>query len=358
MEVAMADIQNDIDIEEKFLSEEDDTPILPPENIFTYTEQRSCYDIYRMLKESELCKDPYYQRNVVWKNPQMTRFIDSLIKRLPIPSLCFSLDSNERYYIIDGKQRTTTILEFLKENSDWQLSELDDIDPRISGKTVKEIKDNEPTIYSAIKNVTLPINMVKCDYSKKNNMEYIYKIFHRLNTGGVSLNNQEIRNCIYAGDLIDLLNECNNNSNWKTWLPQIAEDNRLKGQERILVFFACFDSLDNYGNKLNAFLNDYAYEHKQPEEKWVSDKKLLFKKTIAIAKNIQLTANKNVYIDAVLYGIAKNIDVCSQMDNATLQNKYTELMSTPYFEASKLSQGTTKHLSDRLESAEKIFGTI
>jgi hypothetical protein len=30
-------------------------------------------------------------------------------------------------------------------------------------------------------------------------MEYLFTIFHRLNTGGMKLNNQEIRNCIFNG---------------------------------------------------------------------------------------------------------------------------------------------------------------
>ena len=38
-------------------------------------------------------------------------------------------------------------------------------------------------------------------------MNYIFKIFHRLNTGGKKLKNQEISNCIYSGPLNALLRD-------------------------------------------------------------------------------------------------------------------------------------------------------
>jgi uncharacterized protein with ParB-like and HNH nuclease domain len=57
---------------------------------------------------------PEFQREIVWKNPDQTRFIDSLVKQLPIPSMCFSLDYKaQKWQVIDGLQRMATIIRFL-----------------------------------------------------------------------------------------------------------------------------------------------------------------------------------------------------------------------------------------------------
>jgi uncharacterized protein with ParB-like and HNH nuclease domain len=67
-----------------------------------------------MFKQGILNIQPEFQREIVWKGPAQTRFIDSLIKQLPIPSLCFSLDyKTQRWQVIDGLQRMASIIRFL-----------------------------------------------------------------------------------------------------------------------------------------------------------------------------------------------------------------------------------------------------
>ena len=72
--------------------QEDDSFELPPPDIIAYNELRSCADLFRMYKEGILEIQPEYQREIVWTDADQTRFIDSLVKQLPIPSMCFSLD--------------------------------------------------------------------------------------------------------------------------------------------------------------------------------------------------------------------------------------------------------------------------
>ena len=125
------------ELEEKEVFE-DDNPDLPPNDIVTFNELRSCSDLVRMYKTGQLKIQPDFQRDIVWKKPAQTRFIDSLVKQLPIPSICISLDykTNKRL-VIDGLQRMQSIINFLGEDNDsWRLSKLDDVDDKISGKTV------------------------------------------------------------------------------------------------------------------------------------------------------------------------------------------------------------------------------
>jgi hypothetical protein len=82
--------------------------------------------------------------------------------------------------VIDGLQRIHSIISFLKKDN-WQLSKLEDIDSRISGKYVHEIQLKEKDIYARVQNLSIPITVLRCDYSRQNHMEYLFTIFHRLN---------------------------------------------------------------------------------------------------------------------------------------------------------------------------------
>jgi uncharacterized protein with ParB-like and HNH nuclease domain len=161
---------------------------------------------------------PEFQRDIVWKGPDQTRFIDSLIKQLPIPSMCFALDHKaQKWIVIDGLQRISTIVKFL-EGGDWKLSQLEDIEREIAGKSVAAIKTSTGPLhqyYTRVENLSVPITVLRCDFKKKAHMEYLFTIFHRLNTGGMKLNNQEIRNCIYGGALNNLLKELDEYPHWR-----------------------------------------------------------------------------------------------------------------------------------------------
>lgn len=345
--------------EEEILENSDDTNISPPSNIYSYTETRSCYDLVRMISDKDLKRDPEFQRNDVWDTVQKTRFIDSLLKKLPIPSMCFSVDSNDNYLTIDGRQRIGAILEFFsQENLDNRLSALEDIDERLSGKSLQEIRINTPEVFKTIGNFSIPINVIKCDYRRKDNLAYIYNIFHRLNTGGLKLNNQEIRNCVYQGNFLELINQCNKNEKWVLWVSNLAKNKRMKGAERILLFFCLYNELENYENKLSSFMNNFLADHQNSEEEWIMTQKNIFIQTINIASQIELNTIRNIYIDAVLYGIAKNIESCKTKSKEELQNLYKKMLNSSAFETQKLQDGTSnkKKLFDRYNTAQAIFG--
>ena len=91
LEVTMETQSNVIDIKEiegqTFF--ESDSVEVPPSDIVAYNELRSCADLFRMYREGILEIQPEFQRQIVWNNFAQTRFIDSLVKQLPIPSMCF-----------------------------------------------------------------------------------------------------------------------------------------------------------------------------------------------------------------------------------------------------------------------------
>jgi len=139
----------------------------PPPDIVAFNELRSCFDLFNLHSEGELEIQPEYQRDIVWENSDQTRFIDSLAKQLPIPSMCLSFDyKTEKRQVVDGLQRMYSIIKFLGDRK-WRFSRLDDINKAISGNTVEQLKSVDPRMYSRIKRTTLPITVLRCDLSRR-----------------------------------------------------------------------------------------------------------------------------------------------------------------------------------------------
>jgi hypothetical protein len=352
---------------EESSSNEDDQNELPPKDIVAYNELRSCADIKRMKEQSQLRVDPDFQREFVWRRADQTRFIDSLIKQLPIPSMCISYDYNsEERLVIDGRQRISTIIDFLT-NDDYRLSRLEDVDPKISGKSVKEIRAKDSAVYGRVENLVIPITVIRCDTSKANHMDYLFTIFHRLNSGGSKLNNQEIRNCIYSGAFNSLLKKSVKNTTYLNLMGITdAAGYRFAYEEQNLRFFAFYENLANYSGKLAKFLSDFMFEKEKgkrpatPEDIEALDN--LFTSVVETTKHKVLGKStlhgvSKAIIDAVLVGVAHNLAYISNLTPAQGAHLYKKLRADDLFSIDSLKENIAQksRVVNRLERAIQIF---
>lgn len=361
--------ESSTNLEEDGLStfETDDHNEQPPSDIVAYNELRSCADLFRLKQREILELQPVFQRDVVWSPLSQTRFIDSLMKGLPIPSMCFAYDrKNEHYQVIDGLQRISTITKFLDESQDWKLSREEDIEPKIAGRTVRELREGSPTLrrfYDRVENLSIPVTILRCDMSKTTHSEYIFTIFHRLNTGGVKLNNQEIRNCIFSGSFNQLLGELDSLPNWRILNKMDDKNNyRFTKQELILRLFAFHDTYQLYGGRLSKFLNEYMRKNRNPSNDFLDDKRKLFERTIDIVLNKifnRVAPDKvNVSIfEAVLVGVATNLDFLETVSNAKCDRKYKELIGSEPFSPDMLKEGLSgkPRVQERMNTAIRVF---
>lgn len=345
---------------------EDDTSETPPTDIVAYNELRSCADLERMTRDEIIDLQPEFQRDVVWKPADQTRFIDSLIKQLPIPSMCFALDhKHDTWTVIDGLQRMSAIVKFL-EGGDWRLSKLEDIDERISGKLAASFKNakhgEQKKIFDRVQNKTLPITVLRCDFSKKNHMEYLFTVFHRLNSGGSKLNNQEIRNCIFSGPLNRLLKRLDSETEWRKFNKMKDDSNyRFVKQEVILRFFAFLDRADQYNGQVGKFLNDYMHDHRNPTKSYIEEKEGIFLRVVEILAKLFPDGPSGriptAVLEALLVGMARNIDRVETKKPAELKELYDELRASSNFRDEGLAEGLSKKekVNSRLTEATKIF---
>jgi hypothetical protein len=339
----------------------------PPSDIVAYNELRSCADLFRMSEEGSLIIQPEFQRDFIWKGVDQTRFIDSLVKQLPVPSMCFAMDyKRNEWIVIDGLQRISTIIRFLR-GEDWTLSTLSDIDPSLRGRNAAALKTSrsgeQRTIYSRVQNQSLPINILRCDLSKKSHNEYIYTIFHRLNSGGLKLNNQEIRNCIFTGTLNSLLRELDQRPSWRRINHMRPDQNyRFTKQEQMLRFFAFFDQQEDYRGSIAKFLNEYMFDNRRTAETWLAAKREIFSRTVdLISAHIFVTDPLPRYpatvLEATMIGIAHNLDTAEQKTPAELQASFNKLRSHQSLSAEFLAEGLSKpdRVNSRLNAAVEAF---
>lgn len=349
--------------EEASQEESDDFSETPPSDIVAFNELRSCADLVRMYKSKQLIIKPDFQRDVVWSKPSQTRFVDSLVKQLPIPSMCLSLDykTNERL-MIDGLQRISSIINFLTDDN-WRLSNLEDIDQRISGKTIEFIKDKYDDIYSRLENLTIPVTVLRCDYSKKSHMHYLFTIFHRLNTGGNKLSNQEIRNCIFQGSFNNLLKRAVLYGNFRHLLG-LEDDKtyRFAYEEIILRFFAFEEKYESYNGKLAKFLNDYMDDNKSIDEASLSRKRHLFERTVDILflkafDGLQMPRLSKATTEGLMIGIARNLEGMEILTPVQVKQKVSDLRQDELFSVDNLKEGLSgkDKVINRLRKAIEIF---
>jgi len=201
------------------------------------------------------------------------------------------------------------------------------------------------------------------DYSKKEHANYLFTIFHRLNTGGMKLNNQEIRNCIYAGRFNDLLKELNKNAQWirlNKMKPDVSY--RFTKEELILRFFAFHDRLRDYTGYLAKFLNDYMLDHRDPPQPFLDEKRQLFRRTVELIfkrifsgkspRKLSLTL-----FEALLVGVGSNISRLEQFALPRLKTLARRLSEHEEFSEERLSEGLSKkeRVISRLSAAKKVF---
>lgn len=303
--------------ESTFYEEDRDQPI-PPNNVVAYNELRSCADLYRMFATGKLEIQPDFQREVVWKKEEQARFIDSLVKQLPIPSMCFSLDyKTQKWKVIDGLQRMSTITNFLG-TTDWKVANIEDIHDELKGKTNNALKngtEEERKIYSSVEDLSIPVTVIRCSYDEPGHMRYLFTIFNRLNSGGVRLNNQEIRNCIYSGEFNNLLKEVDrSDKNWVSVKRRIwGSMDRFRSVEVLLRALAFSAKLEEYDGNLAGFLNGFMYRmmHTKEDELSKTSEQLLF-----------MAENARHVLDALPHG-KKSLTFVEGILVALLVNKYT-----------------------------------
>ncbi|NBB52644.1 DUF262 domain-containing protein [Rhizobium sp. CRIBSB] len=216
---------------------------------------------HALRPEKELIDtDPGYQRRLRWSNKKRSLLIESLLLNIPIPSVfLFETDYNQ-YEVIDGRQRLETINSFLSNN--FALTGLE-YWPELNRKRFNDL----PAVLQRgllRRSISAVVLLAETKVIDEDGLDVRRVLFDRLNTGGIKLNPQELRNALYPGPLNALLIRlARTDAFTRVWEipPYKANEEKeppesllknplfasLADAELVLRFFALRDAITNNG---------------------------------------------------------------------------------------------------------------
>jgi len=252
---------------------------------------------------------------------------------LPVPGIFLYREPlTNRHLVVDGQQRLRTLQYFYEGlflekkfrligvRDEWDAKTYDELLP------ADKLKLDDTTIHATIFQQDEPTE------SRKS----LNFVFERINSGGIRLSPQEIRNCISEGPLLTAIGEMNADEAWRSVFGKYRNA-RLKDHELILRFLAMHERSGNYTAPMRDFLDDFAEDYNKATPQKLAALKALFAQTIKACWDAKGRAafrpvrslNAAVF-EAVMLGVAKRVARRPATDNELAQS-YDDLMADNTF---------------------------
>lgn len=296
--------------------------------------------------------NPEFQRKYKWDKEgwgRASKFIESCLMRIPLPSCYFAEDENRKQLVIDGVQRLTTITKFF--NDEFALEGMTTF-VDLEGKKFSEIGEYQAELESTT---------IRCIVLRKENpKKLIREIFARLNQGAVQLSDQEIRHAIYPGTFDDLLVELSADPIIESF--GIAENSERtldsrEADEQILRFFAFSNdlALASYNDVLSTFLDEFMALNAEASSELIDEFRVKFKNALARCKDVfeddlfvDVTRERRrqgmVHYDLLMSTVGLLDDTVIQNKKNNIKSAYDQLCSDAAFRRT-LSGGLQKKSS-------------
>lgn len=235
------------------------------------------------VKRGRLLLHPSFQRQFVWDNQKATRLIESALMEIPLPVVYFAEEENGKKSVIDGQQRLTSFFSFIDgkfpDGKTFRLGNMQ-VFSELKGKSFKELDEEhqEKILDCQIRSIT---------FKKNCNPDLKYNVFERLNTGSVSLNDQELRNCMYRGRFNELIKELSEDSEFLSIVGSTDRKNRMWHVELVLRYFAFYDrGYLRYKSPIKRFLNEEARDRQNLTAEKESEFRRCFKNSVSLVKSL------------------------------------------------------------------------
>lgn len=300
---------------------------------------------------------PEYQRHFVWDEQRQSQLIESIFLGIPVPSLFMATNKDSTWEVIDGLQRLTTIINYIGDiktikqvNPSCDKLKIEGLEKlaAINGSSFEDLPKSLQNMF-----LTRPIRVTvlndRSDFSLR------FDLFERLNTGGVILHPQEIRNCIYLGEFNDFLKQCVTNSHFNNVIKMTKNAERTGSLDELaLKFFAYYEDREFFVHSVKDFLNTYM-ARKTGSFKNKNELLELFEKTFKILDDLLpegiVRGNRKNITPIVLYeAIAVGVADLIAMGKLINKDALNELLNDS--ELNKLTTGATnsrKKLYQRIE---------
>lgn len=216
--------------------------------------QMSIGEVVSMYKDGDLIIDPEFQRLFRWQSGQKSKLIESILLGIPLPPIFVFEQDDSKWELIDGLQRTSTILEFMGllngpdgdiqppsyleataylpslKNVVWEKSEA------ILDLPVEEQVELDKAMHLAIRRARIGVEILK----RPSDNHTKYDLFQRLNSAGTPLNPQELRNCVIIMVNAEYFAAVKQLAERSSFLEVIAATEEQKERQRHLEYASRF----------------------------------------------------------------------------------------------------------------------
>lgn len=314
-------------------------------NIKTDSYSMSIGEIISLYKENDLILNPAFQRLFRWDDEKKSKFIESILIGIPIPEIFVAQDEQGTWTIVDGVQRLSTLLQLtgdLESKEPLTLTETKYL-PSLKDMTWSTLPTD---VQRVLKRSKLGINIILTE----NSIQAQYELFQRLNTGGIHLEDQEIRNCLMImlnETYYDEINQLKNYSPFKDSLS-FAEKRFEKEEhmELIIRYFIAKHNSINYEDyvlsnlKLSDFIDDQITRIISDDSFNLDEEILIFKRVFKMLHDTlgnkcfkKYKSEKNDFegqfmnanFEAIVVGVAQKIDEYEAMSHEDLIAKIASM---------------------------------
>ena len=197
------------------------------------------------FEEKAIIIPEFQRKNNLWNLNQMSRLIESILLKLPLPIFYFDVSDPDKWLVVDGLQRLSTMNRFFTKK-DFKLRNLE----FLTDFNGQGYDDFDRSMQRVIDETILLTYQIEAQTPK----EVRYSIFNRINTGGLSLTAQEIRQALnQKGNGVKFLSELVEKEEFKNIVG--ISNQRMRGQELVLRFVAFQILKDEQFKNMGNFLD-------------------------------------------------------------------------------------------------------
>ena len=167
----------------------------PINEVLVRQESRTIHDVIRRIQKGTYIMDPDFQREFLWPEDKQSKLIESVIMRVPLPVFYMAENENGKMVVVDGLQRLTTFVRFVKDKLALKLPDRKEFHR-------KKFSNLHPKLQNRIEDA----NLIFYTIDSKVPEAVRFDIFDRVNSGE-PLTRQQMRNCLYQGPATKFLKE-------------------------------------------------------------------------------------------------------------------------------------------------------
>lgn len=302
-----------------------------------------------------------FQREFIWTNKQIDRFIESIFLGYPIPAIFLVKLSDQRRIVLDGQQRLLALSMFHSDNHKIGNYHRNDgsgshVLVELSGKKFSDLNESEK-----LKFEDYIMQVITLEATPRDNKNAIYNIYERINSGGTPLTAHEIRVALYAGDVVRKISELNGYGNWRAIYNQKL-NKRLRDHELVSRILALYEGYEHYMKPLKKFLNDYYMNSNESSEN-LDESSLVFKRAcdVIVESGVGRSAMRprddnriNIaWFDSFMVAVMRNIEKCEQIKGESFRKSYERYSSSVNNESfDQYFTGATTDTSDVIKRIE------